>query len=372
MASSSLTDFLAGDALTKVAKAYATKPGVGRPFPAAYYQSQQNPNAGTIFSYDYETGSREQALVVNADSPSKPAQGVSTINKKVTAIGSRESYTVPLEMIAALQQPAGIIQMNARAELSRQIGNFVVRFQTLRSNSLHSMMLRGKIDVASTGLLQTSTSSPIRTIDASIPTANNLTTDGSGGTLNIGDWSSASTDIPGKVLGLKRTAAKSYGFGVGVAYYGVNVPGYLAKNTLFKEYLSRNPGFNQAYKDSGEIPDGVLGLKWVNVSTATFVSSGTATSWASDNYLGFSPELDSSWFQNIECGLPCPTGLVSEGALQQAMLSAEGLAAAFPVQYGMHAYTVMNTDPIQAKVIVADFHVPMITAPNAFYMGVCG
>jgi hypothetical protein len=361
-------DYLAGDALTKLAGAYANKAGVTRPLPAGFYTGTPNPNVGTLVSYDVETASRAAAVITNPDSPSLPAPGVATINKKVAAIGTRESYTIGLDLIQALQV-GGIVGNNARMELARQVKNFASRFATLRADVVHSMLLRGKIDVSSAGAVQTSTSSPIRTIDASVPTANQLTTAGAGSTYAIGDWSSAATDIPGKILGLKRYAATTYNFGIDTVFYGVNVPGYLAKNTLFKEYLARNPGFNQAYVNTGEIPNGVMGLNWVNVATAT--KGGGSTNWAGDNFLGFYPSLSEDWYEYIECGLPAPTGLASEAKIEAAIASAEAIGGSFPIRYGLHSYSMLNADPISAKMIVADFTLPIIKSPNAVYIGVC-
>lgn len=371
MATASLMDYLAGDALTKLAKAYANKPGVTRPLPAGFYAASPNLNVGTTVSYDIETGSRAAAVITNPDSPSRSTQGVATVNKKAVGIGARESYTVGLELIQALQQSGDIVRMNAQMELQRQVKNFVGRFATLRTNAVHSMILRGKIDVSVSGLIQSATSSPARTIDAGIPTGNTLTTDGAGSTFAIGDWSNATTDIVAKLSLLKQNAAKLFNFGIATVFYGLNIPGYLSKNTAFKEYLVQNPQFNTNYVKTGEIPNGVLGFNWVPVATATTVDSGTPTSWADDDFLGFVPALSEDWYEFIECGLPAPAGLTSEAQLQQAVMDSGMLTSAFPIRYGVHSYTLLNADPPSAKLIVADYTLPIIKSPNAVYIGVC-
>lgn len=369
MATASLMDYLAGDALTKLAQAYANNMGVVRPFPPEYYASTPNPNAGVTVSWDVETSSREAAKVRNPDSPSAAAEGVATVNKKAVGLGSRESYMIGLDLIQALQQPGDIVRRNAQMELERQIRNFVGRFQTLRSNAVHSAFALANIYVGSTGLIQTASSSPVRTVSYGVATANTITT-ATGSTLQVGDWSNAATDIPTKVSLAKQYAAKTYSMPIEVAYYGVNVPGYLAKNTLFKEYLARNPQYNTNYVSTGEIPDGVLGLKWIPVGTATNVASGTGTSCFGDSFLAFSPRVAPWWYEVLDCGIPAPVGLTSEAQLAQSLTS-DGLAAAFPLRYGLHSYAVMNVDPPSAKLIVADFHLPVIKAPNAYYYGVC-
>ena len=372
MATATLMDFLAGDALTELARAYSNRPGLVRPLPAAFYTPGPTKPVGTTVKYRVVTGSRESARVRNSNSPSANVQGVETAEKKVVALGSRENYTIDHEVIQALQWPGDLVRARAAAEVNEQIENFVGRFVSLRTNAVHSALLRGKIDIATTGLIQTSTSSPSRTIDYGVPTGNQLTAAGGGSTYAIGDWSSAATDIPGAIREFKRYMSKTYGFTVTTAYYGVDVPGFLAKNTLFKEYLSRNPMFRDQFVSTGMIPDGVLGLKWVDVGDATSVTDGTGTSFAADNFLAFSPNPgDTSWYEFVECGLAAPTGLASESQIQQAMLSPEGLGAAFPIKYGVHSYSLMNADPISAKLIVGDYTAPIIKAPNAYAFGVC-
>ncbi len=372
MANASLMDYLAGDALTKLAQAYAVKPGLPRPLPQAFYTPGPSKPVGTAVSYDSVNGSRESAKVTNPDSPSQVAQGITTDRKRVVAIGSREHYVIGLDLIQALQYPGDLVRMNAMQELQRQLKAFVDRFVNIRTNAVHAAILKGAIYIGSDGSIQTSSSSPVRTIDYSGAAGTILTTDGSNSSFNIGDWATASTDIITNVKRLKQYMSKTYGYTMKTCYYGVDVPNYLAKNTVFKEYLSRFPMFRDSLSSTGEIPNGVLGLNWVPVDLATSVSSGTATSWASDDYIGFSPDPeDTGWFEYYECQLPCPTGIVSDRAIQDAMLSPDSLGAAFPLKSGVHSYTIYSADPISAKLVVSDFALPVIKAPNAFARGLC-
>ncbi|MDB5295206.1 MAG: hypothetical protein JWO31_1189, partial [Phycisphaerales bacterium] len=220
--------------------------------------------------------------------------------------------------------------------------------------------------------IQTATSSPVRTIDFSPATALQLTTDGAGGTSAIGDWAAAGTDIVTYCKKVRQYVAKTFGFRLTDVYYGINLPGYLSKNTSFKEYLSRFQGFRDAFVSTGEIPDGVLGFNWHPADMATVVNGGTATTWASDDFLAFSPDpADTGWYEYFECGLPCPTGLTSEKAIESAMLSPESLAAAFQTKFGVHSYTTYSADPPSAKLVCADYALPVIKNPNVMPRGVC-
>jgi hypothetical protein len=372
MATASLMDYLAGDALTKLAQAYAVRPGLPRPFPAPFYAPGPNKPVGTAIKYDLLNGSRESAKVSNPDAPSQAAQGIQTDQKKIVAIGSREHYVIGLDLIQALQYNGDLVRMNAQMELQRQLQAFVDRFVNIETNAVHSALIRGKIDVGSDGAIQTSTSSPVRTLDYSSVTGVTLTTAGAGSSFAIGDWATAATDIITNIKTLKRQIARDYGFRLTDCYYGVNVPNYLAKNTVFKEYLARFPMFRDQFSSTGEIPDGVLGLRWHAVDIATTVSSGSATSWAGDDFIAFSPDpADTGWYEMVQCGLPCPSGLVADKEIRDAMLSPESLGAAFPIKYGIHSYTLYSADPISAKLVCANFSAPIVKSPNVMPRGVC-
>jgi hypothetical protein len=364
-------DYLSGDQLTKLAQAYAVKPRLARPFPAAFY-NMGTKVYGTAVKYDLVNGSRESAKITNPDSPSQVAQGIQTDSRKVVAIGSREHFVVGMDLIQALQWPGDMVRANAQMELERQVKAFVDRFMNIETNAVHSALVRGKIDVGSDGSIQASTSSPVRTIDYTGATGTQLTKDGAGGTFNIGDWSDASTDIVTKVKDLKRYILKTYGWELTDVYHGINVGANLAKNSAFREYLSRHESYRNQFVSAGEIAPGTLGLRWHAVDTATTVTGGSATSWAGDNFLAFSPDpSDTGWYEGFVAGLPAPSGLTSEAEIKSAMLSPETLGAAFPVKYGVHSYTIYNADPISAKIVTSNFSLGVIKAPNVFPRGVC-
>jgi hypothetical protein len=155
-------------------------------------------------------------------------------------------------------------------------------------------------------------------------------------------------------------------------FYGPKVPSYIASNTEAKEYLKLNPQFNTGWVSTGQIPNGFAGLNWHPTGEATIVSSGVATPWTGDNFLQFTPPLDdTSWLEFIQCGLAAPMGLTSEQELKEAMLTADGLAQAFPIRYGIHSYALMNARTVSAELIVANFKVPIIKGPNGVFRGVC-
>lgn len=371
MANATLKEFLAGDYLTKLAAAYNNKPGVPRVLPAPAYTPIDNPNVGTEVSYDLWTASREAAPISNSNSVPMALDGDVGENKKAVAIGSRAKYVIDQEMIEAFKA-GGLLANNARTELSRQLGSFVQKFQTLDTDMVHAAWFKGAINIGSDGIIQVTAISPKRVVDfGGTRLENQLTIDGAGDTFNIGDWSNAATDIVSRISALKQFAAANYGFNITHVYYGKNVPGYLAKNTIFKEYLKLNPQFNTNYVSTGEIPNGVLGLTWVPVSAATKIKGGTATAWVSDDFLMFSPDpADDSWYQFIQCGLLAPNGMVSQVELTQAMLG-EAAENAFAIKYGLHSYSLVNMETLQTEMITANFKLPLVKSINAVYRGVC-
>jgi hypothetical protein len=74
----------------------------------------------------------------------------------------------------------------------------------------------------------------------------------------------------------RRGSGSSAGYELKYAFMGKNVPGYLATNTSFQQYLARNPVANQKYIDTGTVPDGTLGLTWVPVQDAFYADSNDA------------------------------------------------------------------------------------------------
>src|SRR5262249_51212281 len=146
----------------------------------------------------------------------------------------------------------------AMAELNRRILQFNRRFDRTRTQMVHSLFANGLIWVGSDGQILASSTGAKITMDPGIPTANKITKDGSGSTYNIGDWSSAATDIQGALYALDFYMLQNYGRIPSTMLYGQSLPGYLIKNTALKDYFIRNQGFRDSIVANNDIPQGFL------------------------------------------------------------------------------------------------------------------
>jgi hypothetical protein len=175
-------------------------------------------------------------------------------------------------------------------------------------------------------------------------------------------WATASTDIFSQVRVLKKTAIRRSGYPITTALVGTNVPGYIAKNDYAKYWLARNPGKNQQFLDTGEIPDGFLGLNWINVGDAFFEKAdGTIVDQIDADGVVFLPDPSPDWFEMVEGSSVVPKQIGLAGA---DLMSASG---ASEIVYGMSSYAKIIDDPVTAVQIAQDTFLPLIKVPGAVY-----
>jgi hypothetical protein len=347
---SGLMDYLAGDALTQLAQAYAVRPRPRPALPAPFYTPGPSKPVGTAVKYRSVNGSRESAKVTNPDSPSQVAQGV-----RPTEEGRGDRLPRALHDRPGPDPGPPAPRRHGpdeRADRTADAGPaFVDRFVNIRTNAVHSAIIRGKIDVGSDGNdpdehLQPGPHRGLlgRHRDAA-----------HGGRRRQHVQHRRLVErrhrIVTKVKTAKQYIAKTYGYRLTDAYYGLNVPEYLAKNTNFKEYLSRFQGFRDQFASTGEIPDGVLGLRWhpVDVADHRVERHGDELGRATTSSGSAPTRPTPAGTSTYECGLPCPSGLVCDKQIADAMqLTPESMGSMFPVRYGTHSYTVFQADPISA------------------------
>ena len=371
MATVPFLDYIAGSNLQQLVDAYAVKPGLPRPFDPAFYTPSDTKVMGTNVEWAVSTGNREAATVVHPDSPSREVSVPGGDKKQAVALGSRESFTINMRTMIDLQSGIPMMQELGRREISSQIKKFTDRFSNLETNAVHSVLTKGAIYINAAGVVLPSSSGATITVDMGIPTGNKLTAGGAAGTYNIGDWSSAATDIGGKLRGIRKANVGTSNYGLTTIHYGANIPGYLAKNTTLKEYFARNASYQSAVIERNEIPDGTLGFKWRPAYMAYSSASGTQTFWAGDDFLSISPDpADQSWYEYVECGLPAPVGVATESEVVAAMTDVSTILNNFPIRYGKHAYGVVKVDPIAYRLVMADYFLPIIKAPTTYYFGV--
>ena len=273
-----------------------------------------------------------------------------------------EELPLPLREFLSLRDYDNYnVQQLGMQEVTRQALQFKTRFDNGRIGAMTSVLANGKIWYDVDGNLLPSSSSAVLTIDFGIP-ANNLNQ------LNsiIGaSWATASTNIVTDIIEIKDVALSTTGYSLegGYALHGKLISQYFSLNTSMKEFLYRNPAYNQKFIDTGEIPDGVMGLRWRRMSGSFYNdSTDTKQTFFGDDTITFCPPVDRSWWTFMEGSYPVPT------TYSQIMASVEAAAASFDFKYGMFSYAYPIPAPPTACLVYGDTMLPWLKVPEAVFI----
>lgn len=371
MANQTFNDYFSGVRMTLLAGAALGKNPAPRVLPDAFYTPGTTKPYNDQVQFPSVTYSRAGATVVGRNSPPR---GVNLGNeqwKYATIFNMKEEMDLDIQFLEALFSNNSLVSDGSMRSLNTRMIQFNRRTDITRNNMVHSLFANGKIWIGTGGQVLASSSGAVITMDPGIPTGNKLTKDGSGSTYNIGDWSSASTDISGNLRTLQTTAAKSSsGYVPTTLLYGSAVPGYLLGNTLLKDYFIRNPGFQQTLLTTNDIPNGLLGFNWVPARFSFLEKNdGTVTDTFPTNYLGALPNIDDGWYEFVEGGTLVPKGVagsteVNPGASFQSMMSAIQIA------FGRYGYGVAKTHPVvQFSMVQGDCSGPVLKNPSVVWFG---
>jgi hypothetical protein len=350
-------DFFAGPVMTELAQSPQVKRGIPRFLPDALWTPSPTKPVSTTVKYKAFSGNRQAAQLVHHGSSSREQEVPGSQWKYQTALGSREHFVVDQEFLYALKSDQPYVSGQARNEFVKRVGDFQERFNTLRTNVVNSTFALGKIYIDDSGnvLPSSSGANTARTIDfgvTSLSTGSNITNNTS---VQVGDWSSASTDIPTKI----RAIVDGFIFGTNyipkTVMYGASIPGYFYGNTAMQAYLSRQPMLNEKFMMTNEVPAGLLDLNWVAAHRSYMVKSdNTVAKWFPDNQITIIAEPDDTWYEFYEAGSAVPTGLASPDQ------SLDSLLASIRIVNGKFGYVEMSTDPIKLKAITGDYFLPAV------------
>jgi hypothetical protein len=349
-------DFFAGPVMTELAQSPKIRRGVPRTLPGQLWTPSPTKPVGTQVKYKQYSGNRQAAQLVHHGSPSEQSEVPGSQWQYATAIGSRKHFVVDQEMLYALKSPIPYVAAQARAEFVKRLADFQEQFDTLRTNVVNSVLSLGKLYIDSSGnvLPSSSGADTARTIDFGVQTlAHGDTIPNQSGT--VGDWSSADTDIETSIRQIMNGFLFGSNYMPKYCLYGSSIPTFFAKNTNMKEYLSRNPGMNQQFLNSNEVPTGLFDLNWVPAHRNYMVKAyGTIAKWWADNQIVIIPEFDDTWYEFYEAGTAVPTGLASPSA------NLDQLIGQIQIVNGKFGYVEMSTDPIKLKAITGDYFLPVI------------
>lgn len=318
-------------------------------------------NKGT---YTKVTSTRKVARSVMYGSPSilRSLSGIAEI--AVNLIHSFEHFNhVPNLMPLLLSLDGGKQSLGAEI-VGRKAAEFAQLFINLRTAAWFSALAKGFIYFDASGNMLVNETGAVNQIDFGIPAGNRNQLNVAGnGTIITASWATAGTDISIQLNALDKQSAAFTGYAPKYAFYGANVPGYLARNTTMKEFLKFHPASNQAVRN-GQVPNGFQEKTWIKASHAFYQddNGGTQFFWG-DNTVVFTPDpSDAGWWGLIEGSYAIPTNV--------GQLPADANAALRALQtiFGLFGYAKVIDDPVTIRQYGGDTVLPFIAVPNAVFI----
>jgi len=348
-------DVLGGQTLTGLIQ--GVQPGLASRLPAAFTQLTRNVDADAA-TYKRVTGPRQVARLAAYGSPSqqRALQGVEELPVKL--LHTVEHILHPAAVLENLQRSDNPARNQlGRDELARQTAAFRQLFENLRVAAVYSMLAHGRIWFDRDGALLPDSQGAAVTVDFNVPAENQNQVDG----LIDATWAAADTDIVGQIVALKARAMQTTGFPLRHAFYGANIPGYLAANAAAQAMIQGSPQLSRDMAVSGEIPSGFMDLQWTPAYEAAFVDpDGNARSFFGDDAIVLTPEPSLEWYELLQGSYAVPTGIAGGEAVD--------VLDDLETRYGYFSYAVMLTDPVVIKQVAGDTFLPVLKAPASIYI----
>lgn len=332
-----------------------------KPLPAAFYnQTRQVP--GDAFRRFLLTPTRKTAKRAVRGSPPKRVPQTSISVQDAKCVHSIEEIECGSEVYKLFHPYTSYepIVYNAETELDRRAQDFARRSLNLRTAAIHSVVATGYIWFDATDDILPTSSGAVETIDFLIPNSNRRT--------SSVDWSDPAADVVTFITNeMAYMTINSGGFVPRYAIYGANVPGYLARNTSFREYLKLNGAFNDTFVKTGRIQDDTLQLIWIPAQIAYFERpDGTLVQQFPADQITFFPELTRDIWEIKEGSQPVPKEFawLNQGGDFRSVFNAMFENPAF----GMFRYALGQTYPVPQIIMVqGDNFLPDLPTPKAVW-----
>jgi hypothetical protein len=303
-------------------------------------------------------GTRQLALVSRYGSPPRNTRRVSHGMQDLVMLHQIEQVQASSELLQLVRKwDTYEAQQLARDLLQQDAIEFGARGENLRTAAIQAGLAFGKLWFDAEGNLLTSSGSADLEIDYRIPASNTGQVNPGGGNIIDASWAVETTNIPRHVLNIKTAIRQKCGRELKYAFMGKNVPGYLATNASFREYLARNPVANQKYIDTGTVPDGTLGLTWVPVQDAFFADANDAvTELFPADQVTFFPEIGRDTYELAQGGYPVPKSFAVASSLEEIAEMMEYVYGPFKYAYMMPGHMQINM--AQGDTFLPDFKIP--------------
>lgn len=276
---------------------------------------------------------------------------------------SEELPIDPVTMQRLRQYDSWELQNLGMEEIGRQIGLFVQKMANLESTTTLMMLMNGICYFDSNYNLLPSSSGSTYSVTMSIPATNQgqLPAGPSSANLITASWATTSTDIPLQVRNIKKFAHQYSGYEPEICLYGANIPSYIQTNSYTQDYLSRYPTMNNYLMDTGEIPNGFMGLDWVPAYKAFFEDqNGTNQAFVGDDAAVFVPKPNKNWWEMILGSMQIPKTIDQILNVDSAMSNVE-------IKYGKYTYAHFERKPIRLDIVAGHTFLPTIKVPAAVW-----
>lgn len=310
--------------------------------------------------YTRVTGTRRTSRQVHYGAPSLNT-GLRDIGSfDVKLIHSYENIMLDVKTYQSLRNYDDYnVQNMGIQEVNRQAFQQRARIDNLQKAAIYSMLANGAIYFDGDGNLLPSSSGAVITVDYNVPANNKNQLNGIIGA----SWATVTTDIVTDLLQIKEQSVQLTGYQVQLAFYGQNLPAYFAANTSYVQpFLARSPNMREKFLDTGEVPDGLFGFKWMPVHLSFFEDQdGTVREFFGGDAVTFTPAIDMTWYELMLGTYPVPTSFNPFNTLQASMGS-------FNIQRGIFSYSVPVSDPMTAKLFYGHTFLPVLKNPDIIFI----
>ncbi len=363
--SQTIQDILGGQNLTGLIQ--GVKSGIPHNLPGGFLSITRNVEGDTA-TYRRVEGTRQTARLAAYGSPSQRRSLSGITEVPVKLLHSHEHVIHSAGVLENLQRfDSPNHQQLGRDEVARQTQSFRRLFENLRVASVCSMLGSGKIWFDAQGNLLPDATGATVTIDYNVPADHQGQL---GGIIDAG-WDAAETDIIGQVIAMKAKAARDTGYPIRHAFYGRNIPGYIAGNNHAQSLIGGNPALSHAMATTGDMPAGFLDLQWHPAYDAYYLDAdGQVQSFFGDDSIVFTPEPSADWYELLQGSYAIPQGVAGLNQHDPAGETgdATGALSALTSAYGLFSYSVLMTDPVAVKQVAGDTFLPTLKVPASIFI----
>jgi hypothetical protein len=257
-------------------------------------------------------GTRRVSRLAPYGAPPRQVEHIGLNERTLTLLHTIEELKFRDELFRIFRQWDNYVPQQDRFkdEIARQGAQFVARMDNLDVAVVVSFLANGIAWFDGDNNLLPSSSGAKLTVDQLVPANNKNQLNG----LIAASWATTSTDIVGQITAIKNQSVINTGYRLKYAFYGVNIPGYFAKNDSIKGLWQFNQASNANYQNTGRMPPEMLELMWIPAYPSFFEDqAGTTQNLFPADGVTFFPEIDRMTYTYLR-GSPTRCRRGSRGA----------------------------------------------------------